>query len=223
MASPEPSTVHADDGVKSAASNSLRGLRQAQNGERKTGYSSRCASPSSPVPQDGGGRPRLTTTTSAVVHVCRLHIKRLSARPDEPSVKRRRLCYSLGTSADAETANCLASVVARSGPSHRVHEPAERPLHPRRRQSLLSARSTLALTGQSILRYVRRFVSASQLLPLIHLLLPNPPCCHRQNARQCRSRIGRQRRICYRTDRDKRFQIATSHRHQPDPYLLRMD
>jgi hypothetical protein len=53
MASPEPGTVHADDGVKTAASNSLRGLRQAQNGERKTGYSSRCASPSSKMGEDG--------------------------------------------------------------------------------------------------------------------------------------------------------------------------
>jgi hypothetical protein len=43
-------SVHADDGVKTAASIYLRGLRQAQNGERKTGYSCRCASPSSPVP-----------------------------------------------------------------------------------------------------------------------------------------------------------------------------
>jgi hypothetical protein len=98
-------SVHADDGVKTAASNYLRGLRQAQNGERKTGYSCRCASPSSPVPQDGGGRLRLTTTTTTTAaHVCRLQIKSLSPRSDEPSVKRRRLCYSLGTSADAETA-----------------------------------------------------------------------------------------------------------------------
>jgi hypothetical protein len=66
-----------------------------------------------------------------------------------------------------------------------------------------SALSVLALTRQSIVRYVRRFVSASQLLPLLHPLLLNPPCCYRQNARQSRRRFGRQRHICHRTDRDK--------------------
>jgi hypothetical protein len=68
-------------------------------------------------------------------------------------------------------------------------------------------------------RYIRRFVSPAQLLPMFrpHLLPPVPialssPRCHRQNARQSRRRIGRQPHICHRIDRDKRPPTLTRRR-----------
>jgi hypothetical protein len=200
----------------------------------------------------------------------RRQMKGVSPRSDEPSVKRRRLCFSLGTGAIAVPVERLASVVAPIG----TVAPRPRTSRATATSSSTLARSigalTLARTRQSIetaresfsdvkvpakllvrrplgltrptrsvfvvryttaairpcarttiLRYVRRLVSPSQLLPLHHPLLLNPPCCHCRNARQSRHRFDRQRRICRRTDRNK--QIATRLRHLPDPYLLRGD
>jgi hypothetical protein len=156
----------------------------------------------------------LTTTSTTALVCCLVE----DPGNDEPSVKRHRFGSSIARGANVVPAERLAFLVAPSGPTRRFDE-----------RGLLDAgvfyrRAPLeTLTRPSLVGYVRRLVSPSQLLPLLHPLLLNPHCCHRQNALQSRRRIGRQRRICRRTDRDKRFRIATRHRHQPDPYVPRRD
>jgi hypothetical protein len=135
----------------------------------------------------------------------------VSPRTDEPSVERDRFasCWERTPRSCRRSVPGFRRIVRDRCAAPRNETNDDRAVLSRAHPS---ARCVLALTRQSILRYVRRFVSAPQLLPLLHPLLLNPPCYHRQNARQSRRRFGRQRPICHRTDRDKH-----SNRDEPPP------
>jgi hypothetical protein len=203
--------VHADNGLKTlqsaAANNDLRRLRQTQNGERKTGYSS---PPSYVRRRDEGGRPRLTTaTTTTTVLVCRLG----SASTNHHVVNPRAL-----EPTSRRWSGTVCAFRLKRAPSSRRRRRAP-PLRSLDNQSKrrANAAATLRYAGWYPCRSCCRCFALS-CSPVPHALSSLRSI--RQNARQSRRRIVRQRRICHRTDRHKRFQTATSHRRQPDTHLL---